>query len=206
MPRKLLVSVLVFLAVGAGPALAATLIEATWHGQPVRLVVDKDSRRTLLERGDERFLFDYRAGSVQALHSGEAMRPGIHDDGRPARAFNFKKWSKSGYPVAGFGGAYYVLTIDERICGEALVGVWMGKFTQGGMDALAWLEGLDTARGAALPVDDRACGPLPFSMFTSAGWPLQMGSGSTSYFRTTHMDFGYAPRPGELGEPAADPS
>jgi len=179
-------------------AQAAILIEAEAQGGSLRLVIDRERDRVLVENGTKRTLVDLEKGDVYLAGAGDApervrayYRPG-HTAPPPYRLEAFAP----GPMVAGHASRYYVLFVDDRVCAEVLVSNWMRPFVDPAVRALAVLGERAGEAG------DDPCADIPFATLAAAGWPLVSGKIDRPTLKTTSVRFDYEPAPGELAIPA----
>jgi hypothetical protein len=189
-----------------GPAAAATLIEGSLRGAPLRLVAE--GSRAAVTLGGRQRLVDLATAEIWPIGA----------DGRPAgpplqarqaaaggAGFAMAAWGP-GPMVAGHGSVYHVVSAGGQICTEVLASAWMAPFIAPAMQALALIEQLDGGGAAS------ACERLPFAFLAGAGWPLMIGAIDRPLFETTAIRFDYQPAPaelrlpGEVAEPAAAPA
>lgn len=177
---------------------AAIQIEAEARGQSLRLVIDREQDRVLVQNGTARTLVDLAKGDVY-LHSAQGepervrarYRPG-HSEPAPYRLEPFAP----GPMVAGHASHYYVLFVADRVCAEVLVSNWMRSFVEPAVRALALLDEL---KGGA---SDDPCADIPFPTLAAAGWPLVSGKIDRPTLETKSVRFDYKPAPDELAIPA----
>lgn len=179
---------------------AAVEIEASAQGKSLRLVIDREQDRVLVQNGTARTLVDLADGKVylddatgepERVHA--RFRPG-HGEPAPYRLEPFAP----GPMVAGHASRYYVLFVDDRVCAEVLVSNWMRPFVDPAVRALAVLGDLENEDQAS----DDACADIPFTTLAAAGWPLISGKIDRPTLETTSVRFDYQPAPGELAIPA----
>lgn len=176
---------------------AAIEIEAESRGQSLRLVIDRDQDRVLVQNGTARTLVDLAKGDVyldgaqgepERLHA--RYRPG-HSEPAPYRLEPFSP----GPMVAGHASRYYILFVEDRVCAEVLVSNWMRRFVDPAVRALALLGEL---KGEAR---DDPCADIPFATLAAAGWPLISGEIDRPTLETKSVRFDYKPAPDELAIP-----
>jgi hypothetical protein len=178
-------------------AQAAVQIEAKAQGKNLRLVIDREQDRVLVQNGTARALVDLAKGDVYLDRAGKPervhvrYRPG-HGEPPPYRLEEFAP----GPMVAGHASRYYVLFVEDRVCAEVLVSNWMRPFIDPAVRALALLGDL---KGTA---SDDPCADVPFATLAAAGWPLISGKIDQPTLETTSIRFDYEPAPGELAIPA----
>lgn len=181
------------------PALAdaAVEIEASAENGHLRLVIDRERARVLVQKDATASLVDLRAGDVY-LDSGDGAPERIRVRFRPGHeepaAYRLEPFAP-GPVVAGHASRYHVLFVEDQVCAEILVSGWMRPFVDPAVRALALLDEL---KGAAR---DDPCAEIPFATLAAAGWPLLSGKIDSPTFETLAIRFDYRPKPGELAVP-----
>ncbi len=184
-----------------GAASAAMLMEGQFEGKPFRLAVSADGRQVAITAGRNKSVVDLRTGQVLRSVGGMAAttlapageRPQTTGDSGP---FEVTAWGP-GPMIAGHGSDYYVITMDGKICMEALISPWMSELTAPASRALALLEHVDGRRQPA------SCDHVPFAALAAAGWPLMLGQADRSVFRTSSVRFDHKPSAAEFTLPRA---
>lgn len=196
--RALLPTLIGVLLSMPGAIHAATLVEMSAAGEPVRLVIDRPQQRVLIESTGRQTWFDLNGGFVYHLDGdGPAQRaharyrPG-HD--RPA-SYRIERFGP-GPIVAGQVGTYEVLFVDDRICAEMMLSAWMRPFLDPAIRAIALIQ---QTLG-----DERSdpCAEIPFATYGADGWPLMAGKSDHPTLATRTIAFDYAGSPQELTPPA----
>jgi hypothetical protein len=170
----------------ASPAAAGILIEGRLEGVPVRLELAGPGepgeglvRATVA--GEPRLL-DVARGTVEPGGAEPARAPA----GRPGVGLVRLTPLGGGAMFAGHGGAWQLLTEDERVCGEVLAVAWMARFLEPAVRALELLEASDPR---LRPRARHGCSPLGFRFWTTQGWPLLAGGRSEAVFVTERIRF-----------------
>jgi hypothetical protein len=178
---------------------AATLIEMSTGGGPMRLVIDRPQQRVLIESAGRQTWFDlngglvyHRAGDAAAERAHARYRPG-HDEPPPYRIERFGP----GPIVAGQASAYEVLFAGDGVCAETMRSEWLLPFLDPAIRAIALIQQTVGAPSADV------CGAIPFATYAAGGWPLIAGKADRPTLVTKAIAFDYAATPAELTPPAA---
>lgn len=180
-------------------ARAGILIEGRLEGVPVRLELASPGEpgRALVRAtvaGEVR-LVDVERGTIEPPGT-RPNAPGVHGPGPGLVRITPLG---GGAMIAGHGGAWQILTEDDRICGEVLAAAWMLRFLEPAIRALELLQASDPRLG---PRPRHGCAPIGFRQWTGQGWPLLAGGRAEAVFLTERIRFDHPldPLPGR-GEP-----
>lgn len=180
------------------PGRAAVQIEASAEGKHLRLVIDRDRERVLVQNDKVYSLVDLAGGAVY-VDRGDGLPERIHARYRPGHdappPYRLEPFAP-GPMIAGHASRYHVLFVEDRVCAEVLVSGWMRPFVDPAVQALALLERLDGRNG------EDPCADIPFATLAAAGWPLLSGKIDRPTFETLDVRFDYQPKPKELDVPA----
>ena len=200
-PLQAALLMLAFSTTSAGMATqnarSALLIEGSFDGKALRILVDTAKAQAEVTLGDDHHRVDLASNAahrVEADGSVEEMEV-MAEQGAPQP--EIKPWGP-GPTIAGYPSVYHVMTLDEEICGELLVSPWMKPFVDPAVQALAILERVKGESGVKSTGLDGACGALPFSSYAAEGWPLMAGGIEQPVFTTEKISFDYEPNGDEL--------
>ncbi|MEO1017084.1 MAG: hypothetical protein AAFY56_05265 [Pseudomonadota bacterium] len=175
--RKRPIRAFVALAVTLGwltvsSASAGTLVEAQVNGLPLRIEAGSSQTPTdVVLNGDAYTTEPERSRSL----------------GGNSSDFTLKEYGP-GPIVAGHISRYAILFRGDEICGEILFSPWMTPFLEPAVHAIAALQDTDPRLALVL---EPSCGPVPFAILASAGWPLLAASKTQEPFRTLQVRFDF---------------
>lgn len=194
--RALLPLLLVGLAACA--AEAGVLIEGRLEGLPLRLELagpgEPESGIVRVTVAGELRLVDIERGTVEPAAAGRAAPP---PGGRDPGLVSLTPLG-GGAMIAGFGGAWQIVTEDGRVCGEVLASAWMLRFLEPAIRAIELLEASDPR---LRPQARHGCSPLGFRVWTRQGWPLLVGGRTDRVFVTEQIRFDHPRLPAATAPP-----
>ena len=200
---RLVAVTLVLLIVGQ-QASAGILWKTTIRGEKLQFELGENPDRVLVATGDERFLVDLKRSAIYqrsgqnwqklelAPASNQVLRHPIH----------MRRWGP-GPVIAGHRTTFHILQLDELICAEVLVSIWMRSFLEPFAKSLTLLQRI--LPNLSPSTDDSQCGALPLEIILRKGWPLMIGRLNGIMLKTEKLDFDH-----QIGEEsyrlASDPT
>ena len=174
-----------------GAAHAGLLVEGELLGVPIRLEVGRDPDLVRGRLGQAQRLLDLKRGQVFQLGKPARTLNAINlpDPTSPSR-YDLTYWGGKRLTIAGERGGYYVMTLGETTCGEAVVATWTRPLIG---PLVAAVELLQRGEPKVRPMARKGCGTIPFRAYAAEGWPLLAGWIDAPVFRTSRIDMEYRP-------------
>lgn len=187
----LLLAVALWAALQAGPVRAGLLVEGRLLGVPIRLESgrDPDLVRVRLDGSDR--LVDLKRSQIFRLDdpSGVIDASTLPNVAATSR-YDLTYWGGKRLTLAGEKGGYFVLTLQDTTCGEAVVATWTRPLIASLVDAV---ELMQRSEPRIRPKLRSACGTIPFRAYAAQGWPLLAGWVDARVFETTRIDMEFQP-------------
>jgi hypothetical protein len=167
------------------------LVEGRLQGVPIRLEVGRDPALVRVRLADAERLVDLKKEQVFQL----GRRPAVVNvaalpDPTSSSRYDLTYWGGKRLTLAGEKGGYYVLTLHDATCGEALVATWTRPLVAPLVGAV---ELLQRSEPRIRPKVRKSCGAIPFRAYATEGWPLLAGWIDAPVFETSRLDMEYRP-------------
>jgi hypothetical protein len=189
--RHAIILLALLVAARAGPAAAGLLVEGRLQGVPIRLEVGRDPDLVRIRlAGSDRLIDLGREQIFQPGHPGRMVDAGKLPDPTSTSRYDLTYWGGKRLTIAGEKGGYFVMTLQERTCGEAVVATWTRPLIG---SLVAAVELLQRSEAGIRPIARKACGTIPFHAYALAGWPLLAGWVDARVFETSRIDMAYQP-------------
>ncbi|MGF1477015.1 MAG: hypothetical protein ACFB6S_15830 [Geminicoccaceae bacterium] len=180
----------------AAPASAAVLVDATYLGRALRIVAESDQSLVKVTLGDRVRMIDLARGLVASADGRVARMPSAESPGATDRSLTVEAWSP-GPAIAGYSSSYQVvMNNNRRVCAEVLANDAVRRKMEPVIQAMAVIQLLDGSYTMNEPAP--GCGPVPFEVLASQGWPLMAGEMEKPAFTTRRLDLSYRPAPREM--------
>jgi hypothetical protein len=167
------------------------LVEGRLLDVPIRLEVGRDPNLVRATVASSERLIDLKAERVFQLGKpARAIDLGNLPDPASTSRYDLTYWGGKRLTVAGQKGGYYVLTLQDTTCGEALVAAWTRPLIA---PLVAAVDILQRSEPKLLPLARRHCGTIPFRAYAMQGWPLLAGWIDTRVFETSRLDMNHQP-------------
>jgi hypothetical protein len=173
------------------PSAAGMLVEGKLQNVPIRLEVGRDPNLVRAKVAHSERLIDLKAERI--FHLGRSARAvDLRDRPDPTSRsrYDLTYWGGKRLTVAGEKGGYYVLTLQDTTCGEALVASWTRPLIA---PLVAAVDLLQRSEPDLRPTFRKACGTIPFRAYALQGWPLLAGWIDARVFETSLIDMAYQP-------------